>query len=99
MRMEEAFYNIFMYLYNTNILEYAQIARSRPKSMILLLKVILGRILFLLVIKTRDEIFMNNYFNCDPFNFQYVDGNCVKMLLYTNMAEQTSYHWSQSFAI
>ena len=34
MRMEEAFYNISMYLYNENILEYAQIARSGPKSMI-----------------------------------------------------------------
>ena len=34
MRMEEAFYNIFMYLYNTNILEYAQIAQREPKSMI-----------------------------------------------------------------
>ena len=35
MRMEEAFYNISMYLYNKNILEYAQIARSGSKSMIL----------------------------------------------------------------
>ena len=34
MRMEEAFYNISMYLYNKNVLEYAQIARSGPKSMI-----------------------------------------------------------------
>ena len=34
MRMEEAFCNVFMYLYNKNILEYAQIARSGPKSMI-----------------------------------------------------------------
>ena len=34
MRMEEAFYNISMYLYNKNILEYAPIARSGPKSMI-----------------------------------------------------------------
>ena len=34
MRMEEAFYNISMYLYNKNALEYAQIARSGPKSMI-----------------------------------------------------------------
>ena len=33
MRMEEAFYNISMYLYNKNFLEYAQIARSVPKSM------------------------------------------------------------------
>ena len=37
MRTAEAFYNIFMYLYNKNILdlEYAQIAGSEPKSMIL----------------------------------------------------------------
>ena len=35
MRTAEAFYNIFMYLYNKNVLEYAQIARSGPKSMIL----------------------------------------------------------------
>ena len=34
MRMEEAFYNIYMYLYNKNVLEYAQISRSGPKSMI-----------------------------------------------------------------
>ena len=34
MRMEEAFYNISMYLYNKNVLEYSQIARSGPKSMI-----------------------------------------------------------------
>ena len=34
MRMEEAFYNISMDLYNKNVLEYAQIARSEPKSMI-----------------------------------------------------------------
>ena len=34
MRMEEAFYNIYMYLYNKIVLEYAQIARSGPKSMI-----------------------------------------------------------------
>ena len=34
MRMEEAFYNISLYLYNKNVLEYAQIARSGPKSMI-----------------------------------------------------------------
>ena len=32
--MEEAFYNISMYLYNKNVLEYAQIALSGPKSMI-----------------------------------------------------------------
>ena len=35
MRMEEAFYNISVYLSNKNYLEYAQIARSEPKSMIL----------------------------------------------------------------
>ena len=34
MRMEEAFYNISMNLYNKNVLEYAQISRSVPKSMI-----------------------------------------------------------------
>ena len=34
MRMDEVFYNLFMYLYNKNVLEYAQIARSGPKSMI-----------------------------------------------------------------
>ena len=34
MRTDEAFYNISMYLYNKNVLEYAQIARSGPKSMI-----------------------------------------------------------------
>ena len=34
MRIEEAFYNLSMYLYNKNVLEYAQIARSWPKSMI-----------------------------------------------------------------
>ena len=35
MRMDEAFYNIFMYyLYNKNVLEYAEIARSGPKSII-----------------------------------------------------------------
>ena len=34
MRMEEVFYNIYMYLYNKNVLEYTQIARSEPKSMI-----------------------------------------------------------------
>ena len=36
MRMKEAFYNIsmYMYLYNKNDLEYAQLARSGPKSMI-----------------------------------------------------------------
>ena len=34
MRMEEAFYNISKYLYNKNVLEYAQIAWSGPKSMI-----------------------------------------------------------------
>ena len=34
MRVEEAFYNISMNLYNKNVLEYAQIARSGPKSMI-----------------------------------------------------------------
>ena len=34
MRMEEPFYNISMYLYNKNVLEYAQIAQSGPKSMI-----------------------------------------------------------------
>ena len=34
MRMDEAFYYLFMYLYNENVLEYAQIARSWPKSMI-----------------------------------------------------------------
>ena len=34
MKPEVPFYNIFMYLYNKNILEYAQIAQSEPKSMI-----------------------------------------------------------------
>ena len=34
MRTDEAFYNISMYLCNKNVLEYAQIARSGPKSMI-----------------------------------------------------------------
>ena len=32
--MEEAFYNIFMYLYNKNVLEYAQIARNETESRI-----------------------------------------------------------------
>ena len=41
MRMVEAFYNIYMYLYNKNVLEYAQIARSGPKSMIRNIKVAL----------------------------------------------------------
>ena len=34
MRMAEAFYNIFMYLYSKNILEYGQIARNGTESMI-----------------------------------------------------------------
>ena len=32
--MTEAFYNIFMYLYNVNILEYGQIAQNRTESII-----------------------------------------------------------------
>ena len=32
MRMEEAFYNISMYLYNKNILEYAQFALNGTES-------------------------------------------------------------------
>ena len=36
MKPELPFFNIFMHLYNNkNILEYAQIAQSEPKSMIL----------------------------------------------------------------
>ena len=35
MKAEVRFYNIYMYLYNQKALEYAQIARSEPKSMIL----------------------------------------------------------------
>ena len=35
MKTEEQFYYIFMYWYNKNSSEYAQIARSGPKSMIL----------------------------------------------------------------
>ena len=34
MRMEEAFYNISLHLYNKNILEYAQIARNGTESKI-----------------------------------------------------------------
>ena len=34
MRTAEAFYNIFMYLYNKNILKYGQIARNGTESMI-----------------------------------------------------------------
>ena len=34
-RIEEAFYNISMYFYNKNVLEYAEIARSGAKYMIL----------------------------------------------------------------
>ena len=34
MRTDEAFYKFSMYLYNKNALEYAQIPRSGPKSMI-----------------------------------------------------------------
>ena len=34
MRTAEAFYNIFMYLYNENILEYGQIDRNGTESMI-----------------------------------------------------------------
>ena len=34
MRTAEAFYNIFMYFYNKNILEYGQIARNGTESMI-----------------------------------------------------------------
>ena len=30
--MEEAFYNISMYLYNKNVLEYAHIARNETES-------------------------------------------------------------------
>ena len=32
--MDERFYNIFMYLYNKNILEYGQIVRNETESMI-----------------------------------------------------------------
>ena len=35
MRIEEAFYNISMNLYNRNVLKYAQISQSWPKSMII----------------------------------------------------------------
>ena len=35
MKSDERFYNIFMYLYDKNTLENAQIAWSEPKSMIL----------------------------------------------------------------
>ena len=34
MRTDEAFYNISMYLYNKNVLEYAQIARNETESKI-----------------------------------------------------------------
>ena len=34
MRTDEAFYNIFMYLYNKNVLEYARIARNETESKI-----------------------------------------------------------------
>ena len=34
LRIGEAFYNISVYLYNNNVSEYVQIARSGPKSMI-----------------------------------------------------------------
>ena len=34
MRIAEALYNIFMYLYNRNILEYGQIARNGTEFMI-----------------------------------------------------------------
>ena len=34
MRTAEAFYDIFMYLYNKNILKYGQIARNGTESMI-----------------------------------------------------------------
>ena len=34
MRMEEAFYNISMYSYNKNILEYADIAQNGTESKI-----------------------------------------------------------------
>ena len=34
MRTAEAFYNIFMYLYNKNILKYGRIARNGTESMI-----------------------------------------------------------------
>ena len=35
MRTAEAFYNIFMYLYNKNILKYGQITPNGTESMIL----------------------------------------------------------------
>ena len=34
MRMDKAFDNLFMFLYNKNVLEYVQIVRSELKSMI-----------------------------------------------------------------
>ena len=34
MRTAEAFYNIFMYLHNENILEYGQISRNGTESII-----------------------------------------------------------------
>ena len=34
MRMDKAFYNLFMYLYNISVLEYAEIALSGAKFMI-----------------------------------------------------------------
>ena len=34
MTTDEPFYNIFMYLYNKNVLEYAQIARNETESRI-----------------------------------------------------------------
>ena len=34
MTIEEAFHNIYMYLYNKNVFEFAQISQSGPKFMI-----------------------------------------------------------------
>ena len=34
MKSEVPFYNVLMYLYDKNILEFAQIAQTEPKSMI-----------------------------------------------------------------
>ena len=55
MRTDEAFYNISMYLYNKNVLEYAQIARNETES----------KIPYIEGCSSKYDLFANNIkFNC-----------------------------------
>ena len=76
MRTAEAFYNIFMNLYNKNILKYVEIVGSKPKSLIL-------------NIEGRSRVYCNKIHNPQKI-WQNVPYKCADTMEGSNVVKYTN---------